>query len=57
MQNLGIKMNKPEIPKLTLSGNLFEVLKSDFYKCTICGQIFERKKECPIFHSMHCTGE
>ena len=45
-----------QIPKLGLGGNVAIILKSEKYKCCLCGRIFEVKKHSPIFHSMTCTG-
>lgn len=44
------------IPFLGLGGSLSVILKSEKYKCSMCGQVFEIKNNCPIFHSMTCTG-
>jgi rubrerythrin len=45
----------PVLP-LPIGGNIGAVMQQDTYKCNMCGQIFERKNECPIFHSIMCMG-
>lgn len=46
------------IPVLTLSGkiSLTEKKSVRFYKCSMCGQIFDSKIQSPLDHSMLCLG-
>gem|GEM_PF-2733632 len=44
------------LPVLRLCGNISHIIKSQTYKCSMCGETFDTKKECPIAHSMLCTG-
>lgn len=44
------------LPVLRLGGNISHIIKSQTYKCSMCGETFDTKNECPIAHSMLCTG-
>ncbi len=48
--------NQVTVPALPIGGNISAVMQQDTYKCNMCGQVFERKNECPIFHSVMCMG-
>lgn len=48
--------NQPKVPVLPIGGNISVLMQQDTYKCNMCDQVFERKNECPIFHSVMCMG-
>lgn len=45
-----------EIPILAINGLIGHCQNSEYFKCSMCGQIFKKSEEDPIGHSMLCTG-
>ncbi|WP_334069686.1 hypothetical protein [Acinetobacter colistiniresistens] len=45
-----------QIPILAINGLIGHCQNSEYFKCSMCGQIFKKSEEDPIGHSMLCTG-
>jgi len=56
MTNEEEKEHNEEMPVLSLNGQITQFQSCEYFKCSMCNQVFKKNEEDPIAHSMLCTG-
>lgn len=47
---------KSDVPVLSISGVISHIQECEYYRCSMCDQVYRKEIENPIAHSMMCTG-
>lgn len=56
MTNEEEKEHNEEMPVLSLNGQITQFQSCEYFRCSMCNQVFKKNEEDPIAHSMLCTG-